>query len=355
MTIPPPNGTEQEPWGAERDEIGFREYWRVLVSRRNVVLTCLVVTVLTVMLLTLLSTPEYVATTTLQIARQGPDILTFQDVLGFDPAGYQDFYETQYKILQSRTVRELAVERLDLVNRPELLTRKGSPFSRGLRWVKSLVRSLPDEDLHKRAVIFVEDNLTIEPVRNSYLVRVSFMDRNPELARDVANAVGDAYQQFNLEARFSLTDQASEFLTKEVARVRQEVGTLERRLLEYGDEKAILTMDGSARDINEQTLADLSARLTVVRTQLAKAQARYVEIQDSPPDSLAEVLSSPLIHHLKQQVAELEREHSQMQERFKPGWPTLAELKEGLSQARAGLEFERQAIASQVRDVSRKN
>ena len=36
MNTPPLNGTEQESWGAERDEIGFREYWRVLVRRRNV-------------------------------------------------------------------------------------------------------------------------------------------------------------------------------------------------------------------------------------------------------------------------------------------------------------------------------
>ena len=355
MNAPPLNGTEQEPWGAERDEIGFREYWRVLVRRRNVVLTCLLVTVFTVMLLTLLSTPEYVASTTLQIGRRGPEILTFQDVLGYDPAGYYDFYETQYKILQSRTVSELAAERLDLANRPELLARKGSPISRGLRWIRSLGKDPPDEDGYKRAVGFVKNNLAVELVRNSYLVRVSFMDRDPELARDVANAVADAYQQFKLEARFTTTDQASEFLTKEVARVRQEVGGLERRLLEYGDEKAILSMDEGARDINEQTLADLSARLTVARTQLAKAQARYGAIQDSPPDSLAEVLSSPLIHHLKQRVAELERQHSQVQEQFKPGWPALAELEEGLAQARAGLEFERQAIAGQVRDVSRKN
>ncbi|MCH7780792.1 MAG: polysaccharide biosynthesis tyrosine autokinase [Acidobacteria bacterium] len=355
MTTPPLNGTEQDSWGAERDEIGFREYWRVLVRRRNVVLTCLVVTVLTVMFLTLLSTPEYVATTTLQIERQGPEILNFKDILGYDPAGYQDFYETQYKILQSRRVRELTVERLDLANLPEFLARKGSPVSRGLRWIKSSVKGAPDEDLHKRAVRFVENNLSIDLIRNSYLVRISFMDRDPELARDVANAVADAYQQFKLDARFNTTDQASEFLTKEVARVRQEIGALERRLLEYGDEKAILAMDGGTRGINEQTLADLSARLTVARTQLAKVQAKYDEIQDSPPDSVAEVLSSPLIHQLKQQVARLEREHSQMRERFKPGWPALAELEEGLAQVRAGLEFERQAIAKQVRDVSRNN
>ncbi len=354
-----PNGTDQESWRGEPGEIGFREYWRILVHRRNVVLICLVFTVLTAMLVTLLSTPQYLAATTLQIGRQGPEILTFQDVLGYDPAGYRDFYETQFKILQSETVAEIAAERLDLANRPEFVTRKASPLSRAVGWMWSLVAASDADtsavDPNRPAVEFIQENLNVQLVRNSFLVQISFMDRDPELARDVANAVGDAYQQFNLEARFTTTDQASEFLTKEVARVRAEVSKLERELLEYGDEKAIVAIDGGAKDINEQALADLSARLTSAQTRLAAAQARYEETRDTSPDALAEVLSSPLIHRLKEEVAELERQHSQLRKQFKPGWPALSKLEEGLEQARTNLQRERQTIADQVRDVSRKD
>ena len=47
-------------------------YWRILVARRLVFLTCLGVVVATAMILTFLATPKYTATTTLKIERQTP-------------------------------------------------------------------------------------------------------------------------------------------------------------------------------------------------------------------------------------------------------------------------------------------
>ena len=97
--------------------VDIREIWRVLVERRGVVLACAGATVLVVMLATFLQTPLYLASATLMVERHGPDFLTFQDVLSVDPYGYREFYETQYKVIQSRTVARLAAERLDLPSR----------------------------------------------------------------------------------------------------------------------------------------------------------------------------------------------------------------------------------------------
>jgi capsular exopolysaccharide synthesis family protein len=126
-------------------------------------------------------------------------------------------------------------------------------------------------------------------------------------------------------------------------------------MLEYGDDKAILVTGEGTRNIDEQSLADLSERMTTARAQLAAAQAKYDEIKDAAPDAVSEVLSSPLIHQLKQELARLEREHRQMKGRFRPDWPALVELEEGLAQTRATLENERASIVRQVRDVSQRD
>jgi len=64
-------------------------------------------------------------------------------------------------------------------------------------------------------------------------------------------------------------------------------------------------------------------RYTTARTRLAVAEAGYEAVQDASPDGIPEVLNSPLITHLRQRQAELERQFSQMSERFAPEWPPL--------------------------------
>lgn len=350
--IPYPGGTS--------DEIRLQDYWRILVERRAVVLTCFLAIVGAVMVATFLQKPVYRATTTMQIERQGPDILTFKDVVNVDASygGYQDFWQTQYKILQSRTVLRIAAERLDLPNRPEFASRRASPMSRFITWIKGIVSPpavVPGtvSDPLDPSVTFLADGIDVEPVRNSHLVQVSFNDRDPLICADVANAIAAAFQQFNLEARYSTTAQASEFLTKEVARIQADIGQAERKLQEYGSRREILAIGDSAKDISEEALSELNAKLTEARGRLALAQARFNSIEDATPNSLPEILNSPLVTNLKQQYAEVERRHSQMAERFKPDWPPLQQLQEELDKARQRLDLESQAIVEKVKGVAR--
>lgn len=335
--------------------VSLLDYWSILVERRWVVAISVAWCLALGLLFNLLSIPKYRASTTLQIERQGPEILKFQDILSYDPYGYYDFYQTQYQIIESRTVLRLAAERLDLANDPRFANRKRSPLNRLLRWAGSLAgggesASGADADAPiSRAAGFIASGLSVDPVAESHLVTISFMDREPELARDVANAVADAYQRFSLESVYSTTDQASEFLAKEVARLQAEIGELERRLQEYGSSKSILALSDGVQDISEQALADLNARLTESRGRMAVVKARYTEVREALPDAFPEVQSSSLINNLKQQYAALERQHSQMAKRFKPGWPELEQLEEELSLARRRLDIETNAIASQVR------
>lgn len=331
------------------------DYWRVLVRRRAVVLTCLGVLVAFSALYLLLATREYEAVATLQIERQGPDVLNFKDVVNVDGSwsAYRDFYETQYEILRSRAVLRLATERMDLSNRPELAKRKSSPVDRARTWLGRKLGRARQVAALPPSVGFLRAGLRVQPVRDSHLVRISFTDRDPVLAADVANAVSDAYQQFNFDTRYSTTAQAAEFLTKEVARIQSEIAEMERKLQDLGSRKEILALSDGTKDISEQALSDLNSRYVDAQGRLALAAARDEAVRKTPVDALPEVLNSPLIANLRQQHAEVERRYRQMAERFKEDWPPLRQLKEELEGARERLDIESSTIARQVRGVAR--
>mgnify|MGYP001765369442 CR=1 FL=1 len=340
------------------EPLQFLDSWRVLVRRRAVVLTCLGAMVATSTLHSLFAEREYEAVATIQIERHGPDVLNFRDVVSVDRSwsAYEDFYQTQYEILQSRAVLRIAVERLDLPNRPEFVGRRRSPVARARGWLKaSITRETRSKssDTVLPLIGFLQAGLRVQPVRNSHLVLISFRDANAALAADVVNAVADAYLQFDFDSRYSTTAQAAEFLTKEVARLQTEIAEMERKLQDLGTRKEILALSDGTQDISEQALSDLNSRYVDAQGRLALAAARDEAVRKTPVEALPEVLNSPLIANLRQQHAEVERRYRQMAERFKEDWPPLRQLKEELDGARERLEIESSTIARQVRGVAR--
>jgi succinoglycan biosynthesis transport protein ExoP len=337
----------------------LRDYGRVLSERRSVVITCLVLVVSFTALFSFLAVPQYRATTTIQIEQKAPEALSFGQTTAADYYDYQDFYQTQYKILQSRSVLRRAAERLDLPNRPEFASRKGSPLGRLYSWGIGLISfsSGTEEpgstDPWRSSINFMARGLTVEPIRNSKLVKLSFVDRNNKLCADAANAVAAAYEEFNTDTRFTTSSQAKEFLTKQVARLESEIASEERTLQDYSTQKELLALSDGTQDISERALGDMNSRYMEAKGRLATAQARFESTANCSAESLPEVLTSPLIVDLRKQYAEIERNYGQMAERFKPDWPPLQQLQEELDRASERLNIETEAIADQVRSMAK--
>jgi capsular exopolysaccharide synthesis family protein len=240
----------------------------------------------------------------------------------------------------------------------EYANRKTPPLGRLMGWL-SFRR--PDENAEPpswdaqiaSSARWISSRLRVEPVRNSHLVRIRVMDRSPVLARDVANAVCDAYTEFNWSEKSGTTEGASDFLAAQVERLREEVGEAERQLQEYSADKEILAIRDKTQDISSEALADLNARFVRARSDLALAGARFDSLEGVSPGALPEVLNSPLINELKREYADSERRYTQMSERFKADWPELRNLEQELRRSRERLEVESQIIASQVREAAR--
>ncbi len=113
-------------------EIHLLDYWRVLIKRRWVVYTSLIVVVATVTLGSLLKRPIYTATTRLQIEQNMPKVLPFQEIMASVPDRRDDFYQTQYGLIRSRRVAGDVIGSLGLAKVEEFEVRVGKRAGRGL-------------------------------------------------------------------------------------------------------------------------------------------------------------------------------------------------------------------------------
>ena len=78
------------------------------------VIGCLVIIPVAVTVYTLRLVPVYQATARLQIEKENPNILSFQEVMELD-ANQTDYYQTQYENLKSRTLARGVIDSRDLI------------------------------------------------------------------------------------------------------------------------------------------------------------------------------------------------------------------------------------------------
>ncbi len=331
-------------------EINLMEYWNVLLRRRWVVFTAVVVLVTVVTIGSFLIPPTYRAVCTIQIEREQPNVLQFQQVqpVGYDYQAYSDFYQTQYKLLSSRIVARKAMQKLDLRNDPVVNRAVATSGRKGiLRRLLSLVRKSPLEGLpqdpDKPYIEFILGGLDINPLKNTHLVEISFVSLDPELASRVANAVANSYIEFNQSARYDTTAQASEFIATQADELKKQVSELEAKLNEYGKEKQIIGLDDK-ENIANQKLSQLNDDVLQAQVETSRKEARYRELLTAAPESIPEVTQSNLIQQLRQKSAELEREYTQKSKQFKADWPDMVRLKAEWDSARKTMTEESHKI-----------
>jgi uncharacterized protein involved in exopolysaccharide biosynthesis len=106
----------------------LREIWRVLQTRRSTVCATLLVCLAGTVLYNFLATPTYQATATLQIDREEPNLTRLDRDAPLLPEP-TDYIETQYRVLQSRSLARRVVDKLGLIRDEEIGEQPGDETS----------------------------------------------------------------------------------------------------------------------------------------------------------------------------------------------------------------------------------
>ena len=324
---PMDNETRQEQ-PEKGSAIDFREYWRVVLKRRWTVITFAVTVLAVVGLYSFLVRPTYTAKGTLLIERE-PNILSFEDIFQIETFN-DDYFQTQYKLLQSRSLAEDTIDRLKLYENAAFAgkVKKGKD---GGGWTDPVFRGGLVEGFQGR--------LGVKPVRQTRLVEVSFKDRDPKFAAEILNALFDAYIDMNVQKKFQATEQATEFLTGQIAGIRGEIDRNERKLQEYGAEKNIIALSDTETTVVEK-LGELNKALTSAQIDMIQKETFYNEIRMASPDNIPEAIKNPLIQKLREDYSRMRREYTKKQETFLPDYPEMKRLKTELDAAKISLENE---------------
>lgn len=324
---PMDNKTRQEQT-EKGSAIDLREYWRVVLKRRWTVISFAVTVLAVVGLYSFLVRPTYTAMGTLLIERE-PNILSFQEIFQIETFN-DDYFQTQYKLLQSRSLAGYTIDRLKLSENSAFAgkVKEGQTGGGGT-----------DPVFRDMLVKSFQGRLGVKPISQTRLVEVSFKAGDPKFAADVLNGLFDAYIDMNVQKKFQATEQATEFLTDQIASTRGEIERDEKKLQEYGAEKNIIALSDTETTVVEK-LGELNRALTAAQIDMIQKETYYNEIRMATPDNIPEAIKNPLIQKLREDYSRMLREYTKRQETFLPDYPEMKRLKTELDAAKIALENE---------------
>ncbi|MBW3559637.1 MAG: polysaccharide biosynthesis tyrosine autokinase [Proteobacteria bacterium] len=354
LMLPQQMGWSEGGGGGELDLLG---YWRMLLKRRWSILAVLAGALALGVLVILLTTPEYRATTTLQIEREAAKIIDVQGVEASESAsGDREFYETQYQLLKSRSLAERVVRSLNLGQDAafQSMDQPSGPLARLRRSSRPEVPQDPVAQ-ERAAVAQLLSRLEVEPVRNSRLVSVSFTSPDKALSARVANAVADSFIESTLARRFDASAYARKFLENRLAQVRQRLEASERQLVAYAQSQGIVNIPsgegaGEGRSVDASSLSSLNDALSAAKAERIRAEAQWRQAQVAGGMTLPAVLQSSSINVTREARARLAAEYQQKLSTFKPEYPDMVQLQAQIAELDRQIGTEVSNIRSSIRN-----
>jgi len=349
--------------GHQHDEevINLRALWEVLVRRKAVIITIMAMALVSALVATFVMTPVYRSTLLLQIETEGARIVDYGSVTQEETPGYranQDYYKTQYELLESRTLARRVIDQLGLELANGSKDGLGAVFgdwASSLRSWLALSTSADRVDPVDAAKVrdreaenaFLE-RLIVDPIGDSRLVRLHYDSSSPNEAAKVVNAVAANFVALNLERRFEASAYAKQFLQDQLAQARATLEDAEKRFAGYAREREIVNTNDRL-EITLAKLREMNTQLVVAEAQRLAAEAEYQELLASGPHGFADVLGSELVQQLKARRSDLQAQYRDNLKVLKPKYPRMLQLQEQINELSQQIDREIDSIVSGIK------
>ena len=280
-----------------------------------------------------LASPVNLGTATIAIDRQAaPETIGSDRLLS---TGDDQFMATQQGLLSGDTILRPVVERYNLLDREHQF--RSYRFWRISEARQQAVRDAPISLRH----------LKIERSPNTYLLTITYRDRNPKVAADVANAIADSYLRNIFETRIKESGRLTSSMERQLIDLKQKMESTHTALMAY--QRDLGTADP------EQKTSVLVARLQALNTESSAAQADRIAkeavYREARDGTLPEVQVSGQSTDLAHDVAALQAAKANLATvgaTFGDQHPEYRKAAAQLDEARAALDDSRQNVASRI-------
>ena len=364
--------TRQLPHAVQQDddeEIDLFKLWNTIWRRKWSIIALTVVVAMVTILIVLSLTPIYRAAATLLIEQNKANVVSIEQVYGLEGSG-NEYLQTQFELLKSRSLAERVVNELGLVPHPEFdPLQKEAPLLDIGGWIGSLnlkqlipgdfpedleVDKGPDEaKIFDSVVRQFMGRISIEPQGKSQLVRVQVDMADRYMAAHAANRLAQGFIEAQLEASMSMSASASAWMNSRLDELRSKLKIAETQLQEFREQENLVDIDGVVT-ISAAELAATSNRMVDARSNRAEEESLYQQVQSMKSGgwrrlaTVSSVLGDPLIQQFKANEAQAKSKVDELSKRYGDRHPVMEAAKTELAAAEASLRGQVEQVVAAI-------
>lgn len=282
------------------------------------------------------------------------------------PTYWQDpepYFNTQYRILQSRGLARRVVRKLPPppIPAPSTLSRVLSfPRQAISRWRKKAPVALTDAETPAPDVSAAElaaigeflGGVEIVPVKGTRLVEIAYTSPDPQYAALAANTLAREYVQANLDLKLSNTTNTITWLGDELGKQREKVEAAERAMAEYQEGQNAMSLN-EGQNIVIARLNSLNDAVTKAKTARLQKESAYRQLgnlkgDSANADTFPAVAQNAIIQEIKQQLANLNGEKAKLSQRYGANHPEMEKVTNQIDSATARLRGETAKVLESI-------
>jgi capsular exopolysaccharide synthesis family protein len=332
--------------------------------RRMIIYGTLVAFVVVAALYCITCTRRYEATGTVQVQKESADAMGLENLMsGGESAGdalnANIDLQTQANILQSDTLALRTIQDLHLEGTKDF-QKRWSPVGMVLGWFSpsgvsdaagATLENAPQR--RQRALNVFSRNLKVKPVSGTRLIKIIYSNPDPQIAAAVVNELAQSLVDYTFQTRYNATNQASEWLNSQMGDLRKESENLQAKVVNLQKQSGVYSLGTTDAQGREQAYSGVLDKLQQATTALSASEQNRIlkgAIAQAAETGDAEMLSGlagntmgnsqavnnslSLIQNLRQQEAAQQSTLQEMEAKFGPSYPKLAEVRGNI----AGLE-----------------
>jgi len=310
-------------------QLHFLDYWRVIRSRKEVILAVTLLVVLTGTGVTFMLPKKYAATVRILVRQDATDIDVFERQFS---AAYNPFFlRTQYEIIKSKPILYEVIRNLNL---QEIW---GQRFLDG-------ERSLTREEAYE--MLF--GSISVAVARDTSLIEITVYSGEPQESARLANEVANVYRDHRLQAKRREIKSAIDSLQNEMKKQQDKVDAVENRVESIREELGVSMLDRGV-SVDKIRLSQLEADRLAANVDRVVRKARYEQLVNLEGEDLlnasAYIVNDPALARIRSDLVNTEVSLKLALETYGSNHPEVKrlvagrdELKQQLENALAGLK-----------------
>ena len=299
----------------------FLDYWRVIRSRKEVILAVLLLVVVTGTAFTLTLPKKYMADARILVRDDTMDVDVFERQM---PQSYNPFFlRTQYEVIQSRQILYEVLNNLNLQQVwGEEKNEDGTPISR------------------EQAYEILSDSVLVEQYRDTSLISIEVFREDPEEAARIANEIAIVYRDQRLSMKRREVKRAIEALEAEMAKQEEKVQAAEVQLEQLRKDLGVNIISEGIR-ADKLRLQQMEADRIAARVDMLVRKARLEQLEALNGEELMNassyMVNDEALQAIRAQLIDSEVSLKVMLENYGINHPEVKRLRAGVDELRVKL------------------